>query len=165
MADEGDVGWRGSCLGCSGILLVFLAVISVGIALDERDFDPDHRCERDESKSCLSSATGSIEATAPGLFDGDVVVLYDDGRRRAHVSLDGQDRPPAGSRVRIEWWEEDIVALVDLSDERRFKTYDWPDPWWEWVLFFAFCALSTGVAVGLVFGVAALRGRRRRHAG
>jgi hypothetical protein len=163
MADEGEGGdsWRGSCLGCGGIFLAFIAVVSIGVVLDERGFDPDRRCGRDESGECLSTTPGSIESRAGGLFDGDVVVRYDDGRRRAEVSFDGNAEPAPGTRVLIEWWDHEIVALVDPADERRYKTYDWPDPWWSWALFFGLCVVVVGAALAAVFGTAAAVGRRR----
>lgn len=160
MADAHRRGWRSGCVGCSGLLLALLAIgVVVVVVRGGPGFVPDHRCATGESGSCIRVGTGVVES-ANGFFDR-VTVRYDDGRRTTTVTLRGSDKPAVGTRLRLEWWDGrgTIVALVDLANEHRYETDDSPHPWWEWALVFVVCV----VALGVVFGIAALVGRSRRH--
>ena len=164
MAEEpAGSSWRLSCLGCAGVSLVFIGVVFFAIAVDQRDFDPADVCGRGESGECLSTETGVIESTE--IFFDDVRVAYDDGRKTIDVLLDDEEEPAVGTRVVLEWWDGDVVALVDRQSGRRYKTTNWPDPWWEWLAVFGTLVAVAGVAVGVVFGIVGgvrrLLGRRQ----
>ncbi len=166
MAEESSASsWRAGCLGCSGLVLVFFAIVWVAIAIDQRDFDPRDICDPGESGECITSETGVV-ASDDIPFE-DVRVAYDDGRKTADIFVDDQEEPAPGSRVILEWWDGDVVALVERDTGRRYRTEDWPSPWWEWLAVWGVLALAAGVALGSVFGVVAgvnRLGRRRQAA-
>jgi hypothetical protein len=164
MAEEAKKhSWQRTCLGCALYPVLFLGIVWFAIAVEQRGFDPHRLCGQTASGECLSTETGVVRSTQI-LFE-DVRVAYDDGRKSVDVLIEDEKEPSAGTRVVLEWWDGDVVALVDRESGQRYKTSDWPDPWWDWLAVFGVLVAMVGLAVGLFFGVvlAVQRLRRRRR--
>jgi hypothetical protein len=85
----------------------------------------------------------------------EVNVSYRDGVRSTSLELRGSARPESGTRLLLERWNGDIVALYDPVSEHRYRTVDWPVRWSadSFVLPLAL-ALATLICVGtLVRGI------------
>lgn len=160
--------WRYGCVAWAGVALVVCAILFVGIAIDQWDFDR-RVCAPGESGECIATGTGVI--ASDDISFEDVRVAYDDGTKTADVYLDSDDEPAPGTRVVLEWWDGDVVALVERDSGRRYETGDWPYPWWEWLAFWGVLAVMAGIALAAVFGVVAgvqrllRRGRAARSSG
>lgn len=111
----------------------------------------------------MRATTGVIAST--DVRFADATVDYDDGTKSVDVTLSEYEPPAPGTRVTLEWWDGEVVALVERDGGWRYKTLNWPGPWWKWPLVFVFCMVTVGVALGVVFGIAALPGRLRRRRG
>jgi hypothetical protein len=59
----------------------------------------------------------------------EVNVSYRDGVRSTSLDLRGDARPENGTRLLLERWNGDIVALYDPVSEHRYRTVDWPVRW------------------------------------
>jgi hypothetical protein len=166
MADEPEqYSWRATCLGCAGVSVILMGIVFLAIAVEQRGFDPHRLCNEVGSGECLSTETGVVQPGGAGLFE-DIRVAYDDGTKTVDVFIDEQETPAAGTRVVLEWWDGDVVAVVDRESGRRYETGDWPDPWWDWLAGFGALAAVAGTAVAIVFGVVSGLQRllRRRQA-
>lgn len=144
-------------------MLVLLAVVWAAIAIEQRGFDPSDVCDPGETSECLSTATGVI--ASEDIFFEDVRVAYADGTKTVDVLLKDDEKPGQGTRVVLEWWDGDVVALVERNGGRRYRTTDWPDPWWEWLAIWGVTAAAAGVVLVALFGIVAglerLLGRRQ----
>lgn len=165
MAEEPrETSWRTGCVGFAGVALVFCAIVFVAIAIEQRGFDPTDLCDNGRTSGCITKGTGVIESNEARLED--VRVSYDDGTKAVDVLIDGQEEPTPGTHVILQWWDGDVVALVERDSGRRYQTGDWPDPWWEWLAVWGALAVMAGVVLAAVFGTAAgvKRLLRRRQA-
>lgn len=147
MAEEPEgAHWAGGCFGC-GFLLLAWAALLFGISyVEERRFDPGDRCAGRERGRCVRMDTGRVER-AGGFLD-EVTVSYGDGRWRAVAIMAGTAEPSVGTRVRLEWWDGKLVALVDRHTERRYKTTAWPNRWDEGGVWMLLGLAGVALAIG-----------------
>ena len=102
-------------LGAAGI---------VDEALLPSAIDAAHRCRGGDTEDCLTEQRGIVHK---GNAWWDIRVGYDDDQRRMGLLLEESDEPPAGTRVRIQRWNDEVVAVFDPATETRYRTLDWPE--------------------------------------
>ncbi len=100
--------------------------------------DPAVACRAAQTGRCFTRERGVVERAPKDLK---VNVSYRDGVRSTDLALRGDARPEAGTRLLLERWNGDIVALYDPVSEHRYRTIDWPVRW---------SLASFGVPLGLV---------------
>jgi hypothetical protein len=83
-------------------------------------------CRAAQTGRCFTRERGVVE---PKPTDVDVSVTYDDGLRSTTLNLRGGASPARGTRVLLERWNGDTVALYDPVTEHRYRTVDWPVRW------------------------------------
>ena len=113
------------------VLASLLLLVGVWASIEEfvlaSKIDLQDRCAPGESGRCFSAQTGILLADRD--FWGDPKVRYDDGRRTTAPDLRNESAIPAGTRVRLESWNGDVVSVYDLERQRRHRTVSWPERW------------------------------------
>jgi hypothetical protein len=141
------------------VLAVADAAIILGLGFGGEP-DMHARCAGTARASCFSREPAVVtKATDP------IHVAYEDGLRSTTIQLRGNAGSlRAGSRVWLERWDGDIVAISDRVTERRYRSTDWVDRWSGWT----FWAPVLYLTVALVLSGLSARGfavRRRRSRG
>lgn len=108
-----------------GLVLVVtgVAIVVDGFALAPK-IDSAHRCFPGEDGRCFTSRTGVVRSVEHDR----VVVCGEEGGCDEHT-LAADSNPAVGARVRVERWNGEDVAIVDLSTEHRYRTMWWPRAW------------------------------------
>lgn len=140
------------------VVLALLSVVYGSLTVYEfthaADIDPRDRCKPLESGQCFTERLGVVGDSGSWF---NVRVRYDDGRRSLGLFMESNS-PRPGTKVRIEEWDGNVVALYDPARERRYRTNDWPQRWdWDWIVA---SALTLGLSL-LVWPGFVRRVRRR----
>lgn len=119
-------------LGVAAITAGLLVVLPTFLA--ERRIDLADTCQTGETGKCFTREAGVVDS-----FDTEMKVLYDDGLKSTSVVLVDNLYLEPRTRVLLERWNGDVVSVVDVAGERRFRTLAWPDAdssgGWTLVLF------------------------------
>jgi hypothetical protein len=87
--------------------------------------DPDVRCAPGVTSPCFAARRATVELAD----DPTLRVSYDDGRRSAELSrvvnVTWDELPPVGTRVLLEWWGGEVVAVHWTERDTRYKTARW----------------------------------------
>ena len=124
------------------ILVLGLFMLVGGIAVFVEGFstiDPSTRCSAGVAQPCMSRSTGVVERAD----ERSISVSADDGIHSLQIRQRGDAYPEAGTQVLVERWNGQVVAIVDRTSERRYRTDDWPARWKNGPGF-------TGIGVGML---------------
>lgn len=123
-ADEEELGPVGTVVLGALAIVVGLAIV-MPTYLAERRIDLADTCGPRETGRCFAHESGFVSSV--DTETGAMKLLYDDGRKSTEAILVDDLYLEPRTRIRLERWNGDVVSILDLSSEARYRTLEWPN--------------------------------------